>query len=172
MGKLPLFDWVMFNSYVIKLPERFSTTLLGDFETFIQAAAWIRKILVNHSPVRHLNTHVFHMFGPLVPCFSIFLSCDPFFWGKPHWNGENWRNNDTHGQQWTCSQHTRYKLQRPHVVTSQSNCNLFRLVFPWNPMESNGICSLRKTPQNMFVIYRQVDLGRTSNPGLDDRPVR
>ena len=82
MGKLPLFDWVIFNSYVIKLPERFSTTLLGDFETFIQAAAWIRKILVNHSPVRHLNTHVFHMFGPLVPCFSIFLSCDPFFLRK------------------------------------------------------------------------------------------
>ena len=59
--------------------QRVTTTLLGDFETFIQAAAWIRKILVNHSPVRHLNTHVFHMFGPLVPRFSIFLSCDPFF---------------------------------------------------------------------------------------------
>jgi hypothetical protein len=62
--------------------QRVTTTLLGDFETFIQAAAWIRKILVNHSPVRHLNTHVFHMFGPLVPRFSIFLSCDPFFLRK------------------------------------------------------------------------------------------
>ena len=74
-------------------------------------------------------SHVFQSSWVVIP---FFLRKTTLKWRKLAKQWHTWV------QQWTCSQHTRYKLQRPHVVTSQSNCKLFSLVFPWNPMESNG----------------------------------